>query len=213
MSKIRTIDELQNKLDQEFSWRLVEISYLKSVLAKTPEKKKTALIRACVPILYAHWEGFVKQSAKFYLNYVSCQRLKYKELNDCFVAVGLMRELSAYGSKNGSLSSVNFFRKKMNDVAVFPKDGVINTKSNLNSEVMNDILSMIGFDNKNYQTKNNFIDESLLARRNSIAHGEYVDLSFDSYEDISDTVISLLRQFKNDIENNASQALFKCATV
>jgi hypothetical protein len=97
----------------------------------------------------------------------------------------------------------------MNTVAVFPKDGVINTKSNLSSEVMDEILSIIGIDKNCYQTKSNFIDESLLARRNSIAHGEYLDLNSESYKGVSDTVVSLLRQFKNDIENNASQALYK----
>lgn len=212
MSKIKSIYELQDKLDRAFSWRVVEISYLRSVLAKTPERKKSALIRASIPVLYAHWEGFIKQAAKLYLDFVSGQNLKYHELNDSFVAVGLMKELSAHGvkgGKDGSISSVNFFRQKMNCVAVFPKDGVINTKSNLNSEVMNEILSIIGVDKNVYQTKGNFIDESLLARRNSIAHGEYLDLNADSYDGVSNTVVALLRQFKNDIENNASQALYK----
>lgn len=174
--------------------------------------KKSSLIRASVPLLYAHWEGFVKQAAKLYLDFVSGQKLQYQELNDSFVAIGLMKELSLHGvkgGKSGNISAVNFFRKKMASVAVFPKDGVINTKSNLNSEVMDGILSIIGIDKDKYLTKSNFINESLLARRNSIAHGEHIDLNADGYEGVSETVVTLLRQFKTDIENNASQELYK----
>lgn len=213
MSKIKSIYELQDRLDKSFSWRLVEISYLRSVLATAPEKKKVAIVRASVPVLYAHWEGFVKQAAKHYLDFVSGQSLRYRELSDSFVAIGLLKELSAYGvkgGKKGSLSSVAFFRQKMNDVAAFPKDGVINTKSNLSSEVLEEILSIIGIDYRDYATKNHFIDESLLARRNSIAHGEYLDLTSKSYNEMSDTVVVLLRQIKNDIENSASMSQYRC---
>ena len=212
MSKINSIYKLQDKLDKAFSWRLVEISYLKKLLATTPEKKKVALMRASVPVLYAHWEGFIKQSSRLYLDFVSGQNMKYQDLNDSFVAVGLMKELGKHGvkvGKKGNLTAVNFLRNKMEEKASFPKDGVINAKSNLNSEVMLEILNVIGFDEKHYQTKWNLIDESLLGRRNSIAHGEYMDITERSYQDLSDEVVALLRQFKNDIENYASRSRYK----
>ncbi|WP_036300546.1 MAE_28990/MAE_18760 family HEPN-like nuclease [Methylomarinum vadi] len=212
MSKIRSVYQLQERLDTDFSWRVVEVSFLNSLLRSAPERKKNSVIRANIPVLYAHWEGFVKIAAKCYLEFVSCQNLKYEELHDSFVAIGLYKELSQYGVKVGKLGnimSVDFMRNKMSQTAVFPKEGVINTKSNLNSEVLKEILSLIGISETPYLTKSNFIDESLLARRNSIAHGEYIDVTQDSYKEISDEVIGLMRSFKNDIENHASLELFK----
>lgn len=212
MNKIRNIYQLQDVLDNDFGWRVVEISYLNSLLRQSPDRKKNSLVRANVPVLYAHWEGFVKKSAKSYLEFVACQNLKYEELNDSFVAIGLFKALAKHGvklSKKGNIMSVDFLRNKMSQKASFPKDGVINTKSNLNSEVLDEILSIIGIDNSPYITKNNFIDESLLARRNSIAHGEYIDITQHSYKEVSDEVVNLLRQFKNDIENHASMQLYK----
>ena len=42
-------------------------------------------------------------------------------------------------------------------------------------------LSKLGTDNTLYKTKRQFIDTTLLARRNSIAHEENLDLGVDDY--------------------------------
>jgi hypothetical protein len=85
----------------------------------------------------------------------------------------------------------------------------IDAKSNLNSEVFGEIAKTIGLDIVGYQKRFNLIDESLLARRNRIAHGEYLDIGTDAWRGLADDVILLMRQFKTDIENAASLARFR----
>jgi hypothetical protein len=63
MNKLRTISDIQNHLNDEFGWRIQEIDNLKKVIPRVDSIQTRSLLRAGVPILYAHWEGFVKKSS------------------------------------------------------------------------------------------------------------------------------------------------------
>ena len=87
MSKIRTIGHLQEILDNEFSWRLKEIASLKIVVRTSDNLSKKTAVRAAIPLLYGHWEGFIKNVSTYYLEFVNGQSLTYKELKSCFVVL------------------------------------------------------------------------------------------------------------------------------
>lgn len=215
MSKIRTISQLQDSLDQGFSWRLKEIADLKITVKGNSTLGQTTVIRAGVPLLYAHWEGFVKKASQDYLNFVSCQRLNYGDLAACFVVFGAKKFLASIAaSRQTSLNieAVDFFRRCAGERADLVLSSAIDTKSNLNSDVFENIAMSIGVPVKPYDSYYKLIDESLLARRNKIAHGEYLDLIGEDFRGLSDEVVKLLRMYKTDIENLASVSAFK-ATV
>ena len=46
---------------------------------------EATLVRAGVTLLYAHWEGFVKNSSLLYLNYINNQMLNYNELRSLYL--------------------------------------------------------------------------------------------------------------------------------
>lgn len=212
MNKIRTVGQLQNELDREFAWRLKEIADLKSAVRQQAKISEKTLVRAGVALLYAHWEGFVKTSAEAYLNYVDSQGAKLDELTDCFVALGFKRKLGQLdrsGRVAIGMAAASFFRTAMDQRADLRTKTAIDSKSNLNSEVFREIARTVGLDTVGYEKRFNLIDESLLARRNRIAHGEYLDIEADAWRNLADDVISLLRQFKTDIENAASMAQFR----
>uniref|UniRef100_UPI0004A3AE3E MAE_28990/MAE_18760 family HEPN-like nuclease n=1 Tax=Vibrio parahaemolyticus TaxID=670 RepID=UPI0004A3AE3E len=71
MSKIRTVEALVDKLDKELSWRRLEISAIKTGIRKAKGNVCKAYIRSAIPLVYAHWEGFIKESASLYLEFVS----------------------------------------------------------------------------------------------------------------------------------------------
>ena len=206
--KIRIVNDLSDRLDAEFSWRLKELADIK-VLVKTTEKlKQSSIIRAGLPLTYAHWEGFVKSSAQYYLNFVLMQKHELKELSSCFLALSAQKLLNNFTHANRTslqLELVEHLTTNSSLSSIANYSTIINTKANLNSSVFTDISLSIGIDVGSYETKFNFIDESLLRRRNEIAHGNYLDIDATAFREIVDEVIGLIRQFKNDIMNSAIQ--------
>src|SRR5690606_4907309 len=90
---IFTFDILSNKVTEEFSWRRKELTLLKSKIPETKNSLQTAMIRAILPLLYAHWEGFIKITLSYYLEYVSNKGLKHRELKNQFVALSLQKKI------------------------------------------------------------------------------------------------------------------------
>lgn len=93
---------------------------------------------------------------------------------------------------------------ELNQTAVMKIDSAIRTEFNLGSKVFANILRSIGFGTEGYEARFNLIDESLLKRRNYIAHGEYIDVEAEGFRELADEILSMLRWFKTDIENAAS---------
>ncbi|MDD3846875.1 MAG: MAE_28990/MAE_18760 family HEPN-like nuclease [Syntrophorhabdaceae bacterium] len=213
MNKIRNLSMLQDYLDGEFSWRIKEIANLKLSICGIERKIiiKT-LIRPAIPLLYAHWEGFVKNASMSYVNFVDCQGLRYSELSYCFVVFGLKKKLSEVAQSKKShinVAAIEFLLSELSSRAQLKIESAINTESNLNSKVFANIALSIGIDPAAYETRYNLIDESLLGRRNNIAHGEYLDLSAGELRNLAEEIIGLLRQYKTDIENAAAMNKFK----
>lgn len=209
--KIKTVSQLQDFLDSEFSWRLKEIADLKLAVKKTGGLSKWTVIRAAVPLLYAHWEGFVKNTATNYLMFVNSQGLRYDELKSCFIVLGLKKQLTEVIVSNKSeltVAAVDFILAGMKTKANLKITAAINTESNLSSKVFENIATSIGLDVTFYKSKYHLIDESLLKRRNGIAHGEYLHVNPEDYRKLADEVLNLLRQFKTDLQNSAANSGF-----
>lgn len=212
--KLRTLDQLQDRLDQELGWRIKEISQIKMALKSARGLREATLIRAGVPLLYAHWEGFVKSAAEAYIEFVAMKRLALEELASNFVALAARKYLAGLIDSNRTdlhVDAVKFLRTQMATRAEISRNTQVNTRSNLNSDVFNDIATTIGIDRARYLPRYHFLDLSLLARRNAIAHGEYLDLDIRTYGNLSDDVVTLLRWVKDDIQNGASLETFKVA--
>lgn len=203
MQKIRTLDHLQEALDREMAWRIKEISQFKTA-AKS--KRSEPFTRAGLALLYAHWERFIKISSESYVSYISCKGVLYKDLQICFAAMGLRTHLSMIertGQSRSYIEAVEQIDEGLKK-ASFNVSKSINTESNLSSIVFSNIARSIGILTDKYETKYNLIDESLLSRRNKIAHGEFLDLDSDDFLVLVDEVIAIMRSYKTDIENAAS---------
>ena len=212
MNKIRGVNELADYLDKEISWRIKEIADLKISIKSSDNPRQKTLIRSSIPLLYAHWEGFVKKASEAYLNFVQNQNHRYRELAKCFIAIGLRKEIdNLIKSKTAKLniSLIEFIYNSPEQTTDIKFSNSISTKSNLSSLVFDNIAVSLGIETNIFEPKYNFIDKALLARRNNIAHGEYLDLDKESYSDLSEEVLNLIRQFKTEIENSAVQKKYK----
>ena len=60
-----------------------------------------------------------------------------------------------------------------------------------------------------YETKFNLIDESLVRRRNKVAHGDYLDLGAADFRSLADEILQMMRDYKTDLQNAASMAAYR----
>lgn len=212
MAKIRTANQLQDHLDKDMGWRAKEIATLKSGIRSAAGSSEKTLLRAGTALLYAHWEGFVKNASRAYLNYVDCQNLNYLDLKNCFAVFGFKSHLNTLVSSqraSANLEAIEFVINGLRKQTNFSFDSAINTESNLSSKVFKNIALSLDIQTTSYETRFNLIDESLLKRRNRIAHGEYLDIDAKAWLPLADEVLHLMRLYKTDIENSAALGSFK----
>jgi hypothetical protein len=203
MKKLRTASQLQDALDADFAWRLKEVDDIRKEVRRAESIRQRSLLRAGVPLLYAHWEGFVKNGADSYINYLSCQGLRYRNLKHCFIVLGLKHHLTQLvesRKSHRSVETVAFMMQELDKPARLPMQQAVNTEANLSAAVFENLTGWIGIDIHKYKAKFNLIDEKLLKQRNQIAHGEFLLIDHSGFESLVDEVIQLLRLFKSDLE-------------
>lgn len=214
--KVRTEAHLFDLIDAELIWRKKELTQFKFLLESSGsrEDRRIALLRSAVTLLYAHWEGFIKASGLAYLEYVASQRLRFDELAPSFLALAARRILAAAtGVKriHAHVEVTKFFRIGLSQTSALPyKDG-ISTRANLSSEVLREIVETLGLDFAPYETKSRLIDEALLYSRNTIAHGEYLIVTEQRYEEISREVLGMMEIFRTQVQNATALREFKAA--
>lgn len=210
---IRTVDEFLAKVSEDLVWRRKELSELKGIAQERKgDVRSRVVIRSAVSLLYAHWEGFVKTTSSYYLEFVASHRLPYEKLAPNFVALALkskFQELGVSGKVSGANGLADFFCTKLATRSNIPYRYGVDTKSNLSSTVLRDILLSLGISIYSFETKMKFIDSNLLGPRNNIAHGERMELTAEEYFELHDEVIALLDAYKNELENAAVQRLFE----
>lgn len=207
--KIRNATDLLDRIAQERIWRIREIAALKDECRKggTPDHIKKVLRRSFVPIAYAHWEGFVKKTTHYYLEFVSMQRPQLGQLVPSFQAITLWSECSGTVNRNRALSLIEVCAtsKARNEHHIFiPYRDVISTNSNLDSRTLKEICELLNVPFGPFEPKSLFIDSALVGRRNHIAHGEKQDIDDADLETIKSEVVSLIDSFRNEVENAAT---------
>lgn len=209
--KIRTKEELLDLIDEDLAWRKKELSYLLSNVNPKSATYKTAL-RAGIVLLYSHWEGFVKNVCEYYLNYVKYLKLNYDELEDCFIAISVKDKMNTFQKTNKATIQTQIVSFLLNDLGQrsnIPTDNIIKTGSNLNSEILQEMLTAVGIDYSNYELKANLIDTVLLKNRNSIAHGQYVSLDDIEYKSLHVEILTMMIDLKTSISNAAVSESYK----
>jgi hypothetical protein len=204
---IRTRGQLQEAMADEFAWRKKDLHGLKTlVLENKGTPKRDLCVRAAIALLYAHWEGFVKQVGLAYLEFVARQSIENGELQINFLAMAIAKLVrAALGSSKiqPSLDIVNFFQSQMTAKSRINWKNGVDTKSNLKSAMFKEISLWLGLDYPRFATKEKLIDEKLLANRNRIAHGQFSVIDLEEYLTLHDEVHAMMQDFYNQIDNLA----------
>lgn len=200
-----SMNKFYDKVENEYSWRRKEIFNLERIIKReNNEEVKNNLIRATIVLLYAHLEGFIKESSMLYIYHLSLKKINLSELPEEIKALFIIN--------NFNLTSGINFRKVVDlvkEIESFDKTAFtisksykVNTKSNLNFKVFSEILTIIGLDEKNYINKKGTVD-LLVELRNNIAHGEYREVSEVILDGFKTDIEILLQQYKDEIQNLA----------
>ena len=205
--KIRSTSELIQILDNDLSWRRLDLLYIKRSVTNSKGITKNSAIRAAIPILYAHWEGFIKVSAAAYATYLSKKRYKFKDLKMSYSGLQAKQHIDKISDIKSkifatSLSLIEIYGIEEERVNISLNE-YIDRVGNLNHDMFIQIINFFSIEKASYENFKALIDVSLLSNRNKIAHGEYLDIDEDRYESLHNDIIALIEKFKSDIENLA----------
>jgi hypothetical protein len=215
MSKPYSEAEFSAQITEDRSWRLREISDLKTAIRTADVNLRRVLLRALVAICYAHWEGYVRFAARKYLEHVSLRKFRYRDLDRQFLRNYFLPRLAALTVSKTSLTE----RCALVDEILLSEDrqfsrvneNLVNTKSNLNFDVLTDICLVCNIPIGPFADNATFIDVLLLKRRNAIAHGEDTFVGIDDLEEISEKTVEIMRTFGDALENHVYLKSYKCA--
>jgi len=182
----------EDSLTRELGHRRKEISELYLLVQSTnSESAQKHLLRGLLLLIYAHWEGFIKSSSQKYLQALQKKNIPCNQLQPALRAFYLY---SQYKTQQGNEWDKFSFAINSNEAVIFDKDisSEISTKSNLNTEVFKNIVSRIGVDDLDIDMKKGIIDDGLLHKRNSIAHGEMMHIELPDIVLYKDQIVHLL---------------------
>lgn len=220
------LGDFEARLDADLSWRKKEISDL-YILAQ--ENKKDVLLKSIILLVYAHWEGFIKNSSKLYLKHVSDEKILIKELANNFHAIDLKKYIKVLKDNCDVFSihqELDFLDRKDSEGKKFkvkidlrPGKGteVIDTENNLKEEILKRIFKTLGLKYKSsLQTKKVYIDHQLLKNRNIIAHGDIFDdedsdefsLTIEDISKLKNIIFFIMGAFKEDLSMYASRKFY-----
>ena len=214
--KIKNLNDLEEKIDNELAWRKKELTSIKVDVESSEIKEKSEqsrAIRSGIAMLYAHWEGAIKSIAEFYLIYVSGLNLKYGELKNNFLAIAIKNSLNEFeDTKKATIHNKlidNVYSKK-NEISQIPCKNIIKTDSNLKMDIFKEIAATRGIDDNPYM----LIDQRLLGNRNKIAHGERLETldgisNPSDYIELHKTIIELIDKFAQNIKDAAQNEDYK----
>jgi hypothetical protein len=210
---VRSLDQLSQSISDCLSWRKHELKNIESYFADV-KQPLLPLVKGSLLLTYAHWEGGVKEVALRYLRHVEQQKRLRKDLTSNFLALESVSAIRHAASSNQLLpylQAVEHVRYNLEHRYRLPNIELIDTQSNLSSNVLRNILHCVGLTAawQHFESKQRVIDVALLKTRNAIAHTgqtenrEEIDLPF-----VVKSVLELLKIFQDEIENAAVQKLY-----
>lgn len=205
MSKPYTEADFSDQVDADLNWRRKELSDIKLAIRNTTENSRPALLRALITMTYAHWEGYVRTCATKYFQHLYIRKKLYRDFEkQIFINSYLIRLDAFFQNKHNIKDRCKFIEDIMDardNRFSYINPQLIDTKSNLNTDVIKDLCTICGIDYSPFEEKRAFIDIILLKRRNAIAHGQQEVIGESEIDIIVADAIELMTAFKNLLEN------------
>ncbi len=202
------MDNFNNTLEDisaDIQWRNNELNSLKLISDNLNDDKLKLFLKGCIPLIYAHWEGFVVSSLKVVFNYLNSLQLNSTDYCDIYLTTAYEHTLKSLDDSSG------YDRRKKHLINLYTEfsqivklDNKIDTKSNLTFKVLKEICLKTNLDINKFQEYKDELNE-LVSIRNAISHGEN-SYDFNYYEDIK-KYIELLENLMLDFQSELQDLL------
>ena len=206
MSIPYTEADFSAQITEDRNWRLKEISDFKAAVNSADGNLQRALLRGLITICYAHFEGYIRFAARKYLEHVALRKFTYREIDRQFLRNYFLPRLAALSvSKTGIAERCSLVDDILNcSDRRFSKvnNDLVNTKANLNFDVLADICLVCCVPHETFADKARFVDVFLLKRRNEIAHGEDTLVGVEDLDELTDGTVEIMRNFGDALENH-----------
>lgn len=206
--ELRSLDGFETHLTEDLKWRLNELDTWKRMVDACRPHERVGALRAGIALLYAHWEGYVKEAARAYLEYVSRKGLKVGDLRSELAAVALRTMLGKGEQSKKAVDHtalIDMLRDEAHSDANLPYGrAMIRTRSNLSFDVFEDVMHSVGCDATRHEISRTLIDVRLLKNRNDIAHGRELLIELDDWLVIRERVVDILRDVRAQLQNAAA---------
>lgn len=214
MAKIRTIIDLQDRIDEERSWRKIELTRLKLLHKSSKDVTEKQCLRRWFSVAaYGHYEGFYKAASEALFQYISTRGIRYTDLQQNYLAAcikGVVNETAGSKRLHTYGQIVDFFISNLSLKAKIPLSNIIDTGDNLSSRILNDLFYTIGIEfPPEVEVKTRKIDDLILGSRNKIAHGNRHFISEDDLESINEIVLFLIEKYSELIIQAAASEAYK----
>ena len=204
--RVRNLEELAEKIDDNFQWRKKEISDM--LLLCRENNFQPFLCRAALAMCCAHFEGGLKYASNAYVAYISAQHIRGKDLRIEILSIPVRKQKhSLFGISNDDklrittvadvLMTYDGFLEDLFSMDVKEDDPPIPTAGNPKRIVREDIVRILGLNyDELFGVRDAFIDGELLKNRHRIVHGERHPVTKETLEGIVEFVRDFLENYK-----------------
>ncbi|MCI8551139.1 MAG: hypothetical protein HFI68_11240 [Lachnospiraceae bacterium] len=165
-----------HELERERDWRVAELNEMKRLFRPVAEMNVEAYVniylKMTVPMAYAHWEGYCVASFKILMEYMNKKEIAAQAVAYNILTYANNKTYDRLKGKSSFAQRVEFSKKFieiLNHNIYF--SGRLDTKSNLNYKILQEILQIFGMDEEGVSEYESDLD-TLVTVRNFIAHGE-----------------------------------------
>lgn len=205
MSKPYTESDLSIIFDRDLIWRRKEMSDIKAAIIAADQYSRPALLRSLVAITYAHWEGYVRLCSQNFFLFITLRKKSFSDLERQFYTNSFLARLDALFQSRSSIKTRCELIGEILDGGenrfAYIDSKLVDTRSNLNTDVVTDICLICGVDPAFFEANRNFIDIFLLKRRNSIAHGQQEFINLEEVDTLVEGALAIMGHFRDLLEN------------
>ncbi len=209
--KVRSAEDLVGRLDSDLGRRKRELSSTLHLVNRARAHQIEAATKAAFCLLYAHWEGFIRNSMAIYLEFINGQGLAYSDLYPPLITICIKEKIHSIKDRRIlELSDViSWFTDRSSEKASLSVEYALEHPSIINYHHVEDVILLLQADRGHYSTKKNIINEKLIRIRNSVSHGEYINVDPEEYKNTQEQIITIMDWLKTDFENAAVGALYR----